>query len=132
MENFNLAKSLSGASCFLLDEEETELLHVNFSFEKIHEDKLVRISFDGCRPIVGTDFYDVGTCKYNGRVHSIVASKENIVAALSSTQEPLIKNDSSNELHGADGVAVSAARTLDIAPVKRVGAFSHYSKHFLG
>lgn len=128
MENFDLAKSLSGHICFVLDNEETELLHVNYTFEKVHDGKLVRISFDGCRPIVGTDFYDVGTCKYDGKVHTIVTSKESIINALTSTQEPLIEVDNEKQ---SRAIAINTPSTLESMERKTIrGAFSQYSEHF--
>lgn len=134
MEKFDQIKSLTGTDCFVLDATETELLHVNYLVTKIHDNKLAEIRFDGCRPIVDTDMFAVGTCKYNGKVHTVVASKENIVAALQSDSDPLIS--SNHEIAVAETLVATPA-TLDIKhdkaeQTKRLGAFSQFSQYFLG
>lgn len=129
MENFSI-KGLNRGQVFILDAEETELLHVNYTFSKIYNDMLVQFRFDGVRPIVGTDMYDVGTCRIDGKQGTILCAKENIIAAQSSTMEPLIevagRSQRSEGLSpiNAEMTAISAVDA--VAPRVRIGAFSSY------
>lgn len=125
MENFSI-KGLNGGEIYVLDAEETELLHVNYQFTKIHEDRLVQFRFDGVRPIAGTDMYDVGTCKINGKQGTILAKKEYIIAAQSSTKEPLIKTQrETSTISMSRSIAVAEATQNEVAVAPR-GAFSGY------
>lgn len=126
MEQLKTLKSLSGNDSFLLNEEETILLHTNFIINIIQNDKLAQIKFEHCLPVVDTDYYEVGSCRFNGRIHSVLATKENIVAALQSNRKPLMEENVDN-----GNVVEVSTLSLNAEPVRRIGAFSHYSKHFL-
>lgn len=123
MEKFS-ATALNGGEVYVLDTEETELLHVNYQFTKIADGKLVQFRFDGVRPIAGTDMYDVGTCKVNGKQGTILCTKENIIAAQSSVQEPLIKTQHETATASVQKIAVMEAS--EKSAVVRRGAFSGY------
>lgn len=126
MEKLEL-KSLSGSNVYLLDAEETELLHVNYNYSKIEDAMLVQLRFTGVRPVAGTDMYDVGVCQVSGKSCTILATKENIVAAQSSTLDPLVNIDR-NGTTSLGKVALNQtaeAVTLD-KPVAKRGAFTGY------
>lgn len=127
MENFSTI-ALNGGEVYVLDAEETELLHVNYQFTKIHENKLVQFRFDGIRPIAGTDMYDVGTCRINGKQGTILCTKENIIAAQSSVLEPLIKTEQEAAATTAQPRAIALTEASDLAKAStpRRGAFSGY------
>lgn len=126
MEKLEL-KSLTGSDVYILDTEETELLHVNYNYSKVQDGTLAYLRFSNVQPIAGTNMYDVGVCRINGKVCTILATKENIVAAQSSTLEPLvtINRGATNTLGKVALNQTSEVATLD-KPVTRRGAFTGY------
>lgn len=88
-------KALNGARVVLLDTDEVELLHLNSNVTLIRENKIVQLQFGGLSPIVGTDWYVVGTCQAWGDWNTMLASKADILLAQQSTGSPLIQMRSS-------------------------------------
>lgn len=85
-------RALNGAKCVILDTEEAELLHLNSNVTIIKDQCLALLQFGGITPIVGTDYYVVGTCQAWGDWNTMICSKADIIAAQQSTGTPLVQS----------------------------------------
>lgn len=126
MKKFSV-NGINKGEVYVLDAEETELLHINYTFSKIYEESIVQFRFDGVRPIVGTDLYDVGICRINGKQGTILCTKENIKAAQSSSLQPLIEVASPHTQEQLE----EQPKTISVVEINkaqqvRIGAFSSY------
>lgn len=120
-ENSNEIRALNGARVVILDDHDTELLHLNRNVTLIKDGALMQLSYQGVSAIVDTDYYVVGTCQAFGNWNTAIASKASIIAAQQSTGEPLVETYSYASEWTCEGgeseSAVSASTQKSVKPL---------------